>query len=118
MATARDGNRSPRPTRRLRFDGLAVSRPLARTGAGAGPGHSGRRFVVLTGLGVVVLWGVLSLAFRDWRARYRERAEFGATHVAPAIDALAGVAPPGIAPDAWRRTVAETRALLVALTAS
>jgi hypothetical protein len=81
-------------------------------------GHSGRRFVTLALLSILVLAGLLALVFRDWRARYRERAAFGALQVAPAIDPLAQVVPPEIAPDAWRQAVAETHALLVTLTAS
>jgi hypothetical protein len=118
MATAWNGNRGPQPARRLRFDGQVRPHHVEGSGTGAPAGHSGRRFVTLAVLGVLVLWGVLSLAFRDWRARYRARAAFGATQVATAIDPLAEVVPPGIAPDAWRRAVAETHAMLVTLTAS
>ncbi|HMB05158.1 MAG TPA: hypothetical protein VKP69_15645 [Isosphaeraceae bacterium] len=118
MATAWNGNRGPQPARRLRFDGQVRPHHVEGSGSGAPTGHSGRRFVTLAVLGVLVLWGVLTLVFRDWRARYRARAAFGATQVATAIDPLAEVVPPGIAPDAWRRAVAETHAMLVTLTAS
>jgi hypothetical protein len=74
--------------------------------------------VTLAVLGMLVLAGLLALVFRDWRARYRERAAFGARQVAAAIDPLAQVVPPGIAPEAWRQAVAETHAMLVTLTAS
>ena len=83
------------PTRRLRFDDLASI--VVRNNPGARPspmsamierGHSGRRFVLVAGLTVLVIWGTLFLVFRDWRARYRERALYGATQVVPPIDRL------------------------------
>ena len=42
-------------------------------------GHSGRWFVLAAGMTVLVIWGTLYLVFRDWRAKYRERALYGAT---------------------------------------
>lgn len=84
---------------------------------GAGP-HSGRAFVTAWVVTVLVLWGSLNLAFRHWRSGYRERAAFGARVAAAAIDPMAGVVPAGESPDAWRRAVAETHAMLVTLTAS
>ncbi len=79
---------------------------------------SGRRFVTVAVIVVLVLWGSLYLVFRQWRSVYRERADFGARHVAAAIDPLATVVPDGELPDAWQRTVAETHDMLVALTAA
>jgi hypothetical protein len=94
-------------------------------------------------LTVLVLWGSLYLAFRHWRSRYRERADFGKRYVAAAVDPLAAVVPAGerpaavraagcagaaaiaaaaspldVSPGDWRRAVAETHELLVALTAA
>jgi hypothetical protein len=100
----------------LRFDGY-TARPVGRP-ARAAPAHSGRRFVALSVLSVLVLWGALYLAFRDWRARFRARAAFGATQVATAVDPFAEVIPPSTDPSAWRHAVAETRAMLVTLTGS
>lgn len=102
--------------RRLRVD---------RSGPGPGPAHepeggvSGRLVVTSAVLGVLVLWGGLDLAFRQWRASYHARAAFGRERVERAVEPLAEFVPPGeIAPDAWRRAVADTRAMLVTLTAS
>lgn len=72
--------------------------------------------MLVAGCTFLVLWGALYLAFRDWRERYRARAAFGATQVAPVIDALADVIPAGIDPDEWRAAVRGTHALLVTLT--
>jgi len=81
-------------------------------------GHSGRRFVLVAGLILLVVWGVLYLVFRDWRTRYRARAAYGATHVVPAIDPLEAIVPAGVEPDAWRETVRQTRAMLMTVTSS
>jgi hypothetical protein len=118
MAAEGNGNQDAQPTRRLRVDGQRGAAPTHGPGTEVPAGHSGRRFVTLAMLSMLVLTGVLALVFRDWRARYRERAAFGARQVAPTIDPLAQVVPPEIAPDAWRQAVDETRALLVTLTAS
>ena len=108
----RNGDGDARPMRRLRIDGRGSGLDALS------PGHSGRRFVVLAMLGVLVLWGGLYLAFRDWRARYRERAAYGVREVATAIDPLGQVVPPDVPPEAWRQAVAETRAMLVAVTSA
>src|SRR6185437_12122738 len=88
--TAMNGNGGPgdaRPGRRVRVDrsvgGEAMPAPMSvkrREGAG-----SGRVFVTAAVIAVLVLWGSLYLAFRQWRARYRERAAFGAAKVAAAV---------------------------------
>jgi hypothetical protein len=123
------------PIRRHRYDDLAAI--VAQTYA-QGPGevgaeraaatfvaspwlprsHSGRRFVIVAGLVVLMIWGVLYLVFRDWRARYRERAAYGMSQVVPAVDPMAEIAPPGMDRAAWRDAVARTRSLLVTVTAS
>jgi hypothetical protein len=82
------------------------------------PGHSGRRFVIVAGLVLFVIWGVLYLLFRDWRARYQKRAIYGATHVVPAIDPMARIEPPGVSPQDWRGAVAATKSMLVTVTSS
>jgi hypothetical protein len=93
-----------------------------RSGASAAriKGHSGRRFLIIAGLVFVALWGSLFLGFRQWRFRYRERAEFGKSHVVPAIDGMAEVVPPGgdISPAAWRDAVDQTHAMLETVVAS
>src|SRR4051812_6861741 len=117
MTNASDGNANSRggPMRRLRIDataeGMSPSPEIP-------PGRSGRRVVVMVVLLVLVTWGGLYLAFRDWRARYRARALYGATQVATAIDPMAESVPPGPPPDAWRDAVSETHAMLVTLTPS
>jgi hypothetical protein len=118
MVTVWNGNTGNRPVRRLRFDGYppdSERKALARPRAA---GQSGRRVVIATVVVIMVLAGGLALAFRDWRIRYHARAAFGANQVASAIDPLAELVPPDISPSAWHQTVAETRAMLVTLTAS
>ncbi len=91
--------------------------PIAAENDAAGLA-SGRRFVTAAVIVVLVLWGSIYLVFRQWRSGYRERADFGARYVATAIDPLATVVPDGAPPEAWQRTVAETHAMLAALTAA
>jgi hypothetical protein len=43
---------------------------------------------------------------------------YGATRVAPAVDALAEITPPGVQPADWRLAVSQTHAMLVALSGS
>jgi hypothetical protein len=74
--------------------------------------------VTVAVLVMLVIWGVLYLVFREWRARYRERAAFGASQVVPAIDPMAEIVPPGVEPSSWRDAVKQTRALLLTVTAS
>jgi hypothetical protein len=120
------------PIRRLRYDDLSAImertygrgplRAAARTRAAAIPwissGTSGRRFVVLAVIAVLVVWGSLYLVFREWRARYRERAAYGAGQVAPAVDAFTDVKPPGVDAARWRDAVIRTHAMLVTITGS
>jgi hypothetical protein len=116
MATVWNGNPGNRPTRRLRFDEYPPHRDAP--GSPRDAGHSGRRAVIGGLLVLLALTAALTLAFRHWRARYRERAAFGALQVATAIDPLARMVPPGVPVDDWRRAVADAHAMLVTLTAS
>lgn len=120
METERDDKPGNGPLRRLRVDEFAPVRPAAAAGAESaeGPAHSGRRVVTLWVVVLLLLWGTLYVVFRDWRARYRVRAEYGATQVAPMIDPLAELVPPGVEAADWRAAVAETHAMLVTLTAA
>jgi len=108
--TEQNGRTSPR----LRVDESNIRPPATSLP----PSHSGKRFVILACLALLLVWGTLQVAFRMWRANYRERAEFGATQVAPTIDPLASLVPPGTNANAWREAVAETHRALVTLTAS
>ncbi|WP_435018074.1 hypothetical protein TA3x_000019 [Tundrisphaera sp. TA3] len=96
-------------TRRWRRD------DLTRRDA-APPGVSGRWTVAVLVAGVLALWFGLDRGFRAWKARHEARAAFGMARVAPAIDPLAAVVPPDVAAEEWRRAVAATHAMLVALT--
>ena len=79
---------------------------------------SGRWTVAVFVAVVLVGWFGLDRAFRAWTARYQARAAFGTTEVAPTVDSLARLDPPGVGPDAWRSAVADTHAMLVALCGS
>lgn len=81
-------------------------------------GASGRAFVVAALLGLAITWAGVYLAFRGWRARHRELAEYGRTRVATAVDPLAGIEPPGVPRAEWRRAVADTRGMLAGVTAA
>ncbi len=101
--------------------GHALTTPRRRDAAASLPserGVSGRLTVAVGCVLIMVVWGSIYLVFRDWRARYRVRAEFGATQVAAAIDPLALVAPSGVDAGRWRTVVEQTHQLLVTLTGS
>jgi hypothetical protein len=125
---ARD-NGDSHPSRRLRLDELpanvtwSYARGSEPKGATATTprdeqGHSGRRFVLVSGVVLLTIWGMLYLLFRDWRARYHKRALYGASYVVPAIDPMARLEPPDVAPEAWRNAVAQTRSMLLTVTSS
>lgn len=95
---------------RLRLD------PRSGDPKALGPAHSGRRFVLIGAAALLLAWAGLYLVFRDWRARHRALAEFGRIEVATAVAPLADISPPDVDPAAWRRAVADTRAMLVAVT--
>ena len=89
--------------RRLRVDDIAAivargSPGTSEAAAMAMPsrGHSGRIFVLVAGVILVAIWATLYLVFLEWRTKYRERAQYGATEVVPVIEPLLGVMPPGI----------------------
>jgi len=74
--------------------------------------------VLVSGLVLLAIWGTLYLLFRDWRARYQKRAQYGASYVVPAIDPMVRIDPPDVAPEAWREALAQTKAMLVTVTSS
>jgi hypothetical protein len=81
-------------------------------------GHSGRLLVLGAGVALLLIWGTLFLVFRDWRARYRERALYGATQVIPVIDRLRSIVPPDVDPALWRDAVDQTRTMLITVIGS
>ena len=119
---------SREPIKRVRFDNLPSIgiRTDKRSNAGVftesrnlmPPGHSGRRFVIALCCAVLLIWGVLYLSFREWRARYRVRAAYGMAQVVPVIDRLEEITPPNLDPVAWRDAVRRTHDLLATVTAS
>jgi hypothetical protein len=119
MASTSNGHQDGSASRRFRFDDLAstvVQLPTPASGSGdVMPHHSGRRLVLVAGAAILVLWGALYLVFLEWRARYRTRTSFGVTQVAPVIDALAEIIPPGVGAGAWKEAVRETHAMLVSV---
>ena len=83
-----------------------------------GRSMSGRWFVIGAALTIALIWAIVFAVFREWRARHRELAAFGAREVAPLVDPLAAMVPPNVEPRRWRNAVASTRGMLVAATAS
>ena len=121
MTSTPNGHQDGSPSRRFRLDELTSNSAqvtAAPSSPALPPAHSGRRFVIGAGLVLLLLWEVLYLIFRDWRARYNERARFGATQVAPVIDAIADTPPPRVTTGDWREAVRETHDLLVTVTGS
>jgi hypothetical protein len=129
MARAQNGrhNGARHSSRSLRFDDVrpglcgndGETRPVdASVTTEAEDGHSGRRFVVVAVVVVLLTWGGLYLAFHRWRANYRARVEYGTSNVVPAIDLLNELTPPGVSPPAWRDAIDKTRAMLTTVVAS
>jgi hypothetical protein len=98
--------------RKLRVDARESPRPVHE------PGYSGRRMVLAGLLVLLMLMSALIVAFRDWRTSYRARVFYGANQVAPAVDPLEKVIPPGVDPTVWRLAVADTHRALVGITAA
>ena len=119
MASTSNGHQNGPASRRFRFDELVstVVHPPAPDPlvSDLGPHHSGRRLVLVAGAAILILWGVLYLVFQEWRGRYRTRTSFGVNQVAPVIDHLAGIIPPGVDAGAWQEAVRETHAMLVSV---
>ncbi len=119
MARTSNGHRDDSASPRFRFDDLASTAvhppvPDSRS-SDLGPHHSGRRFVLVAGAAILVLWGGLYLVFREWRVRYHTRTSFGVTQVAPVIDPLAEIIPPEVDARTWQDAVRETHSMLVAV---
>jgi hypothetical protein len=120
MTTGPNGREDGLPSQRVRHDHQvsAVVRTHDRSSSAFSADHSGRRLVLTAGAVMLVLWASLYLVFRDWRARYRARASYGAVQVAPVIDQLAEIIPPGVNPSTWREAVRQTHVMLVTVTSS
>jgi hypothetical protein len=99
-------------------DGAAGLCPAARADTAPASDGSGRRFVLAAGFVVAAFSLALFVAFRQWKARHEELADYGARRVAPMVQPLADRVPPGQAPADWARVVAQGHGLLVGLTAS
>jgi len=80
------------------------------------PARSGRWTVSAIVAVVLLGWFGLDRAFRAWTARYQARAHFGASVVAPSVDSLAQLSPLDCSSSDWQAAVADTHAMLVALT--
>jgi hypothetical protein len=113
------------PARRIRIDDLGaivLRNSPGPTGTATkemlAGGHSGRWFVLVAGMVVLLIWGALYLFFRDWKAKYRERALYGTTHVVPTIEPLRALLPPRVDHIAWRDAIDQTRAMLLTVTSS
>jgi hypothetical protein len=115
MSMRGDGQSTGSSARRWRLDDQI---PRSSDNPSTPARASGRRAVLAIVAVVLTLWLGLDQAFRGWKARYMARAEFGATRVAPVIDPLAATLPPDVDPTAWRVAVADTHAMLLALTGS
>jgi hypothetical protein len=84
-------------------------------GGSRGPGAaltSGRVFVATSIVVILVLAGVLALAFRAWKSQYQARVAHGDAMVVKAIEPLAELTPPNLSASDWSKAVAQTRAML------
>jgi hypothetical protein len=129
MAPTQDSrhNGPGHPSRSLRFDDIRpgprgndaetrhADAPIVTE---AGHGHSGRRFVIVAVVVVLLTWGGLYLAFQRWRANYRARVAYGTSNVVPVIDPLKELTPPGVDSTVWRDAVDKTHEMLRAVVAS
>jgi hypothetical protein len=115
------------PPRSLRFDDvrpdLRGNDPETRQAddpviTEAGQGLSGRRFVVIAAVVVLLTWGGLFAAFHRWRANYRERVAYGASNVVPVVDSFKAITPPGVDASAWRDAVDKTHAMVATVVGS
>jgi len=78
---------------------------------------SGRKFVLGLVLAILMLWGLLYLGFRSWKAGYEGRATAGRA-AAARIRPLTQARPPSVEIWVWEDTVDHAEAMLIALTGS
>jgi hypothetical protein len=116
-----------RPSRTMRFDhsgsnpgggSPGAQHPGAPLAMQPHEGHSGRRLVVVAAVVILLSWGILYLAFRGWRANYRERVAYGVSHVVSTIEPLRAITPPRVEPRAWADALDKTRAMLTTVVSS
>ncbi len=74
--------------------------------------------MVAAALSLVVVGGLIYASFLDWRARHQELVAYGREQVAPTVAPLVDIKPPGVPAEDWQQAVADTRALIEALTAA
>ncbi len=91
-----------------------------RVERGAAALASGRVFVTTAIVVILVIAGVLGLAFRSWKAQYLARVAHGDARVVKAVEPLADPAltPPEVPANDWREALAETRSMLEAVVRS
>jgi hypothetical protein len=73
---------------------------------------SGQRFVIVSLVVMVLVWGGLYLAFLAWRGRYREQTAFARSQIPPVVDGLLRARPPDVPEPEWRLIVHQTRSML------
>jgi hypothetical protein len=78
--------------------------------------HSGRFFVVTLVFVITALSLALFVAFRQWKGRHQELADYGTGRVAPSITPLGKRVPPEITPARWKLIVDQMRVVLERLT--
>ena len=80
-------------------------------------GTSGRRFIVLFTITILIFWASLWVGFRFWKSGYDQKAQVGretARHIRKLVEAR----PAGVSVAVWEDTVDHTEAMLIAVTGS
>jgi len=80
-------------------------------------GTSGRRFIVLFTITVLIFWASLWVSFRFWKSGYDQKAQVGretARHIRKLVEAR----PDGVSASVWEDTVDHAEAMLIAVTGS
>jgi len=86
--------------------------PIRASGSHADEGYPGRRFVILSGVGVLLVWAILFVVMRPKLDRYKRQADFGRKEVAPTVYDLRKAHPPGVDPRAWEEAVRDAYGLV------
>ena len=80
-------------------------------------GTSGRRFIILFTIAVLIFWASLWLGFRAWKSGYDLKAQAGretARHIRKLVESR----PTGVSVNVWEDTVDHAEAMLIAVTGS